>query len=348
MRKLTINLKDHSYDIIIENNLLDNINTYVKNVYKNKKIFIITDDKVASLYLDKVVNALKKDFIVDYVIIKNGEASKTLETYAYVCEELINKGVKRQEALLALGGGVIGDLTGFVASSLYRGIPYIGVPTSLLADMDSSIGGKTGIDFAGRKNILGAFKQPLMVLIDPKTFDTLDKREFNNGMGELIKHGAIGNKKLLELLKNHPNIDENIIFESLSVKKAVVEKDEFDLGDRMKLNFGHTFGHAIELKYGYKHGEAVAIGMLMALKMGIDLKVTNPNCYQIIYDILKGYSLPLDEYDYHDYLKDILYDKKNIAGTVNFIFLTEIGNCVIYKISESEVLKLYESNHNSK
>ena len=348
MRKLTVNLKDHSYDIIIENNLLENINTYVKNVYKNKKIFIITDDKVAPLYLDKVLNSLKKDFLVDYVIIKNGEASKNLETYAYVCEKLIEKGVKRQEALIALGGGVIGDLTGFVAASLYRGIPYIGVPTSLLADMDSSIGGKTGIDFAGRKNILGAFKQPLAVLIDPKTFESLDKREFNNGMGELIKHGAIGNKKLLELLKEHPDIDENIIYESLSVKKEVVEKDEFDLGDRMKLNFGHTFGHAIELKYGYKHGEAVAIGMLMALKMGIDLKITNPNCYQTIYDILKLYDLPLDEYDYHDYLKDILYDKKNIAGTVNFIFLTEIGNCVIYKISESEVLKLYESNHNSK
>ena len=325
MRKLTVNLKDHSYDIIIENNLLENINAYVKNVYKNKKIFIITDDKVAPLYLDKVLNALKKDFLVDYVIIKNGEASKNLETYAYVCEKLIEKGVKRQEALIALGGGVIGDLTGFVASSLYRGIPYIGVPTSLLADMDSSIGGKTGIDFAGRKNILGAFKQPLAVLIDPKTFETLDKREFNNGMGELIKHGAIGNKKLLELLKDHPDIDE-----------------------RMLLNFGHTFGHAIELKYGYKHGEAVAIGMLMALKMGIDLKITNPNCYQTIYDILKLYDLPLDEYDYHDYLKDILYDKKNIAGTVNFIFLKEIGSSIIYKISESEVLKLYESNHNAK
>ncbi|MCR4898214.1 MAG: 3-dehydroquinate synthase, partial [Acholeplasmatales bacterium] len=300
MRKLTVNLKDHSYDIIIENNLLENINTYVKNVYKNKKIFIITDDKVAPLYLDKVLNSLKKDFIVDYVIIKNGEASKNLETYAYVCEKLIEKGVKRQEALIALGGGVIGDLTGFVASSLYRGIPYIGVPTSLLADMDSSIGGKTGIDFAGRKNILGAFKQPLAVLIDPNTLKTLDNREFNNGMGELIKHGAIGNKDLLLSLVNKPEIDEDIISQSLHVKKRVVELDEFDTGVRMTLNFGHTFGHGIELKYHCKHGEAVAVGMLMALKLGIDLGVTQKECYDVIYNILKAYNLPLDEYDYKE------------------------------------------------
>ena len=337
MRQLDINLKNTSYKIIIENGLLNHLSDYIKDVYNNKKIFILTDDIVKDLYLDKVINSLSNDYDVDYVAIPNGEASKNISTYAYVCEELINKGIKRNHLLLALGGGVIGDLCGFVAATLYRGIPYIGIPTTLLSQMDSSIGGKTGIDFAGRKNILGAFKQPSMVLIDPETLNTLDEREFNNGMGELIKHGAIGNKKLLDLLYSNPKIDENIIYESLIVKKSVVEIDEFDLKERMTLNFGHTFGHAIELKYGYKHGEAVSIGMLMAIKMGIDLNITNKECYSVIYDILNKYNLPTVEYDYKEYLNEILYDKKNIAGVINFIFITNPGKCIIHKLSEKEI-----------
>lgn len=337
MRELVVNLSDHSYKIIIENGALDNVNTYIKTIYNNDKIFIITDDKVKDLYLDKVIKSLEKDYIVDYVVIPNGEASKTLEKYAYICEELLKKDIRRNNLIVALGGGVIGDISGFVASSLFRGLPYVGIPTSLLAQMDSSIGGKTGIDFYGRKNILGAFKQPKMVIIDPNTINTLDEREFNNGMGELIKHGAIGNKELLDSLYSHPKITEDVIYESLTVKKKVVEIDEFDLKERMTLNFGHTFGHAIELKYGYKHGEAVAIGMLMAIKMGIDLGVTDKSCYKPILDILKIYNLPVVEYDYKDYLKDVFYDKKNIAGTISFIFLTKLGECVIYKITEKEI-----------
>lgn len=337
MKQLNVNLKDHSYKIVVEKGLLDNMAKYIKEIYNNKKIFIVTDDMVAPLYLDKVVNSLKNDYVVDYVIIPHGEESKNLQMYAYVCEELLKKDIRRKELLLALGGGVIGDLCGFVAASLYRGIPYVGVPTSLLAQMDSSIGGKTAIDFYNRKNILGAFKQPSMVLIDPLTHKTLDDREFNNGMGELIKHGAIGNKVLLDSLLNKPEIDEDVIVSSLSVKKRVVEIDEFDLGERMTLNFGHTFGHAIELKYGYKHGEAVAIGMLMALKMGIDLGVTDKECYPVILEILKLYNLPTIEYDYKDYLLDVFGDKKNIAGTINFIFLTHLGECTIYKITEEEI-----------
>ena len=203
--------------------------------------------------------------------------------------------------------------------------------------MDSSIGGKTGIDFSNRKNILGCFKQPSLVLIDPKTLKTLPKREFNNGMGELIKHGAIGNLNLLNLLESKPKINEKIIKESLSVKKRVVELDEFDLKERMTLNFGHTFGHAIELKYHYKHGEAVAIGMLMAIKLGIDLGITSKDVYDKIFNILKIYNLPTKEYDYKEYLNDILYDKKNIAGTINFILLDKLGSSIIYKLNENEI-----------
>lgn len=341
MRELNINLKNTSYKIIIENNILSHVNDYIKEVYQNKKIYILTDDVVENLYLEKLMLSLKNDYELDYVVIPHGEESKNIQTYISVCEQLINKGIKRNHLLLALGGGVIGDLSGFVASTLYRGIPYIGIPTSLLSQMDSSIGGKTGIDFAGRKNILGAFKQPLMVLIDPQTLNTLDEREFNNGMGELIKHGAIGNYKLLEMLKSKPEIDENIIYQSLTVKKRVVEIDEFDLKERMTLNFGHTFGHAIELKYGYKHGEAVSIGMLMAIKMGIDLGVTDESCYDAIKAILQKFNLPCTYYDYKEYLSDVFFDKKNIAGTINFIFLTKLGECIIYKLSEDAIKERY-------
>lgn len=337
MRKLNINLKNSSYEIIIESNLINDISKYISTIYSNKNIYILTDDNVSKLYLDKVIKALEKSYAVDYVIIPHGEESKVLSQYAYVCEELIKKDIRRNNLLIALGGGVIGDLCGFVAATLYRGIPYVGIPTSLLSQMDSSIGGKTGIDFYNRKNIIGAFKQPSMVLIDPMVLKTLDNREFNNGMGELIKHGAIGNKALLDSLFNKPEINEDIIYESLTVKKRVVELDEFDLKERMTLNFGHTFGHAIELKYGYKHGEAVAIGMLMAIDMGIDLGITDKSCYDIIYNILKLYDLPTEKFNYKDYLKDVFYDKKNIAGTINFILLTKPGECIIYKMTEQQI-----------
>ena len=338
MKELKIELKNNPYKIIIEENLLDNnLCKYIKEVYQYKKIYIITDDCVEKLYLKKVIDNLKNDFELDYVVIPHGEESKCIEQYIYVCQELIKKDIRRNNLLIALGGGVIGDLTGFVASSLYRGIPYVGIPTSLLSQLDSSIGGKTGIDFYGRKNILGAFKQPKLVLIDPKTHDTLDKRVFNNGMGELIKHGVIGNKSLLDLLENKPKINEEIIYESLKVKKRVVEIDEFDTGERMTLNFGHTFGHIIELKYGYKHGEAVAVGMLMALRMGIDLGITPKEAYDTVYDILKKYELPLDYYDYKEYLHDTIFDKKNLAGTVNFILIPKLGQCMIYKLSENDL-----------
>lgn len=332
-----MNLSKDSYDIIIENNVLDKASDLISKVYNNKNVYIITDTNVSKYYLKPLTENLSKKFNVKSVIVKAGEESKSFNGYQKVLEELIKLDIRRNELLIALGGGVIGDLTGFVASTIYRGIPYIGIPTSLLAQMDSSIGGKTGIDFFERKNIVGAFKQPLLVLIDPNTLKTLPKEEFSNGMGELIKHGAIGNKKLFDLLKDKPKIDEEIIYESLAVKKKVVEEDEFDQGNRMILNFGHTFGHVIELKYGYKHGEAVSLGMLMAIKFGIDLGITKESCYNELKEILLKYDLPTKEYNYKEYLKETIYDKKNLAGTISFILIEDFGKTKIYKVSESNL-----------
>ena len=338
MRKLNISLKDNSYDIFIENGIINNASNYIKQVYNNKKVYIITDSNVEKLYLNQLMNSLSSDFIVDYVVVPAGEESKCLSVYANVCEKLLEKNIRRNELLIALGGGVIGDLVGFIAATLYRGIPYVGIPTSLLSQMDSSIGGKTGIDFYNRKNIIGCFKQPSLVLIDPLTHATLDQKEFNNGMGELIKHAVIGNEKLYKKLISKTDINEDVIYESLSVKKRVVELDPFDQKERMLLNFGHTFGHAIELKMGLKHGEAVSVGMLMAVKFGIDLGLTDSSLYDSIKSVLKSYDLPIVDVDYHEYLKEALYDKKNFAGVVNFILVDKIGNAFIHKVKEGDLV----------
>lgn len=338
MKKLTLNLTNTNYDILIEDNILDKLDLYISEVYKNKKVYIITDTNVAPLYLDRVTKSLSKVYDVASVILPAGEETKSFDGYTLCCKKLLDLNVRRNELLIALGGGVIGDLTGFVAASMYRGISYVGVPTSLLAQMDSSIGGKTGIDFYGRKNIIGAFKQPLRVIIDPRTCDTLPADEFTNGMGELIKHGAIGNPTLLDLVRSGiDKMTEEIVVESLKVKKAVVEIDEFDLKERMFLNFGHTFGHAIELKFGYKHGQAVAIGMLMALKFGIDMGETKPECYDVIKEILVNCNFPLKEYNYKEYLPDMAYDKKNLAGEIRFIFIKDFGTPELYKIKETDI-----------
>lgn len=339
MKQLRIQLKANSYNIFIEDDILNHLSFYIKEVYQNKKIYIITDDNVEKLYLEKVRASLS-EYVVECVVIPHGESSKCIEMYARVVRELLDKDIRRNELLLALGGGVIGDLTGFVAATLYRGLPYVSVPTSLLSQMDSSIGGKTGIDFYERKNILGCFKQPKLVLIDPKVLHTLPKREWNNGMGELIKHAVIGNKKLFEMLKHKPEINEEIIYQSLSVKQAVVEKDELDTKDRMLLNFGHTFGHAIELKLGLKHGEAVALGMLMVIRFGINLGLTEESSYIELKEIIKLYDLPADEPDYKEYLLEIAKDKKNLAGKINMVLLSKIGKPFLYPVEEQHLKEL--------
>ena len=340
MKTIDLNLKNNGYKVYIEEGILDKSLDYISTVYNNKKVYIITDDLVSTFYLERLENILKEKYIVHSIIIKNGEASKCFDSYVDVCKKLIELDIRRNELLIALGGGVVGDLTGFVASTIYRGVPYVQIPTSLLAQMDSSIGGKCGIDFYDRKNIIGAFKQPKLVLIDPKTLDTLSDREFSNGMAELIKHSIICNNALYEKLLSKPRIDEEIIYESLKVKAKVVMEDEFDTGNRMILNFGHTFGHIIELEYGYKHGEAVGIGMLMALRLGIDLNITPKSLYDDTYKILSLYNLPTECYDYKKYLEKTIYDKKNLAGVVNFILIDKLGSCIIYKIDENKLKDL--------
>ncbi|MCR5786241.1 MAG: 3-dehydroquinate synthase [Acholeplasmatales bacterium] len=340
MKIIDMNLKNNPYKVYIESGILDKACDYISSIYNKKNIYIITDNHVANIYLDRLIKILSAKYIVKSVIVPEGESSKSFNEYVNVLTKLLDLNMRRNEMLVALGGGVIGDLTGFVASTIYRGCPYVQIPTSLLAQMDSSIGGKTGIDFAERKNIIGAFKQPSLVLIDPYVLDSLENRQFSNGMAELIKHGIIGNASLFNKLLRKPCIDEDIISESLSVKQDAVLKDEFDNGERMRLNFGHTFGHVVELEKNLLHGEAVALGMLMALRFGEDLGITPKDIYPQVKSILESYNLPVEEIDYKKYLLKTLGDKKNLAGTVNFILIDKLGSSVIYPLTEDKIKEI--------
>ena len=328
----------NKYQIIVKNGLIDNLGEEVQKVYTNQNIYIITDKRVASYYLDRVCDALHM-YTIKTVIIEGYEESKSLECYAKVCEKLINAGAVRGEMLVALGGGVIGDLVGFIAATLYRGMPFIQIPTSLLAQVDSSIGGKTGIDFIGHKNILGAFNQPKLVLIDPCVLKTLPIRQLKNGYAEMIKHALISSEELLDLLlKSKLNVTEEIIYHNLMIKRKFVLADEFDKNERMKLNFGHTFGHIIELMNNSLHGEAVIDGMICAIDYSVDLGLVSSNAKDELINLYKKLDLEYHEYDYRDFFNDVKYDKKNIAETINFILLKEIGEAVIYPVKVGDLV----------
>lgn len=327
-----------SYQIVVKDGLLNEIDSEIKEIYSNENIYIITDERVAELYLSKIVGLLSS-FNVKTVVIEGYEKSKSLETYAQICEKLIDLGASRNELLVALGGGVIGDLVGFISATLYRGMPYVQIPTTLLSQVDSSIGGKTGLDFLGHKNIIGSFNQPKRVLIDPQVLKTLPLIELKNGFGEVIKHSLISSKELFDLLKiNKLNITEEIIYKNLLIKREHVLKDEFDQSERMKLNFGHTFGHVIELRYAKLHGHAVLDGILCALDYAIDRNLLSRKIKEEVLELYNVLELDYEHYDYRDLLPYVKFDKKNIAKTINLILINEIGNAIIFPVKESEVV----------
>lgn len=323
------------YDITIEQGGLIQLPKLISKAHPNIYLFIITDQNLYDLYHDRLSQILE-DFFVQYVIVSPGEKSKSFETYEKVIDTLIEKGIRRSDFILAFGGGVIGDLTGFVAATLYRGIPFAQIPTSLLAMVDSSIGGKVGIDLKQGKNLVGAFYNPKFVLIDPDLLNTLSKREYHNGLAEMIKAGLIGNKKLYSYLLEHDEVTENEIAESIFVKRELVLDDPYDKGVRMLLNFGHTLGHAIERKHNYEtylHGEAISYGMLIALEVGILLGSTKNELYDEVKDLLVRRELvkePLLRLE--DYKDQIIHDKKLLSDGLHFIIVSKPGDAKIVKL----------------
>ena len=339
--ELIVDLKERSYPIIIAKGLIDKISEKVKNVYKGKKIFILTDENVNKYYGKKVVSALSEYFDVKLVSLKAGEETKNFNTLPMVYNELLDFNLTRSDLIITLGGGVIGDLGGFVASSYLRGIDFIQVPTSLLAQVDSSVGGKVAVDLERGKNLVGSFYHPKAVLIDPEVLNTLDNRFFIDGMAEVIKYGCIKDKMFFEFLyemENNSDVIDNmerVIHKCCDIKRIVVESDEKDKGERMLLNFGHTLGHAIEQYYNYTkytHGEAVAIGMYEITKISEAKGLTVKGTAERIKEILIKYNLPYKmDVNIEEILDTINLDKKKLGKSLNLIILKEIGNSEIYK-----------------
>ena len=331
MEAIEIKSQIHNYNIILHDNVKDLIK---KELDSSAKYFVVIDNKISNKYRDLILQYLPNSYLYE---IEGGECAKTFKQYEKLLKELLRKKVTKDDYLIAFGGGSISDLVGYVASTYKRGISFITIPTTVLSMVDASIGGKNSINLGKVKNAVGTIYPPVKVLIGLDALETLEKREFNNGLFEAIKTGMILDAEIYELLKNKSLDLYKIIKLCLISKKNIVEQDEYDQNIRNILNFGHTFGHAIELKYGLKHGEAVAVGMLMALRLGIKLGVTEEKALDVIENILKLYGLPTTYYDYKDYLEDILYDKKNLAGVINFIFVTKLGECMIYKIDEARI-----------
>lgn len=339
---LKVNLGEKSYDINIEKGLFTEIAKEVKSVYSGRKIFILTDNNVNKYYGDKIQNNLiEAGFEVEKLVLKAGEATKAFETLPKVYDSMLDFKITRSDLLIALGGGVIGDLAGFVAATFLRGISFIQCPTSLLAQVDSSVGGKVAVDLKKGKNLIGAFYHPKKVIIDPLVLDTLEDRYFRDGMAEVIKYGCIKDKnffEFLESLKTKEEVMNNIeyiIHNCCNIKRIVVENDEFDKGERMLLNFGHTIGHGIEQYYNYEtysHGEGVAIGMYEITKLSEEKGISPKGTSQKIKNILIQYGLPYkSEIDLDKILDAIMLDKKNLGSILNIILLKNIGESIIYK-----------------
>ena len=339
--EMTVALKDNSYPIYIEKGILSQSNKYIKQIYQGSKIMIISDDQVYSYYGDLLTNVLNKEFIVEHVIVPHGEQSKRFDILPSLYKALLDFKLTRTDLIVALGGGVIGDLAGFVAATYLRGVKLVQIPTSLLAQVDSSVGGKVAVDLPEGKNLVGAFYHPKMVLIDPETLKTLPRRFINDGMGEVIKYGCIKDRGLFDKINSYQDFDElyqdidEIIYRCVDIKRDVVEKDQFDFGDRLLLNFGHTIGHAIEQYYQYQkysHGEAVAIGMVQLTKIAEEKGLSPAATSDIIKNICIKYDLPTNSnVKTSDLIGAISLDKKNINKKLSLVLLKEIGNSYVYQ-----------------
>lgn len=337
------------YNIYIEHGIIKNAGKYVRSVSKAIRAVIISDSNVAPIYAGVVEASLKENgFETSLFVFEAGEERKRLSTIEKMYSCFFEHNITRTDIIVALGGGVTGDMAGFAAASYLRGIDFVQIPTSLLSQVDSSVGGKTGVDLQTGKNLVGAFWQPKVVLIDPDTLNTLPSKFFNDGMGEVIKYGCIRSSSLFDRLEkeNAKEIVDDIIYESVSIKRDVVEQDERDTGERAVLNFGHTFGHALEKLYNYSgitHGEAVALGALILTRITEKKGITEQGASERIYALLKKYNMPTEtEFSLRDIVAATRGDKKSSGNGLNFIFLSRIGVCFINKISFDKMKDFFE------
>ena len=358
--KILVPLGKKSYEVTIEAGIRNKINEELLKigVKNNRKILVISNKEISDLYIEEFLKTLKgNNYQVQIFLIKAGESYKNVETLIEIYNFAFEFGLDRNSLIIALGGGIVGDITGLAAATWLRGIEYIQIPTTLLSMVDSSVGGKTAVNHPKGKNLIGAFHQPKAVFIDPETLKTLPKREFNAGMAEVIKYGVIKDKELFEFLENEKNKNKlinleneyliKIINSSIKTKSHIVSKDEQEHGIRAILNYGHSFGHVIENLCGYGeflHGEAISIGMKIAGRIALE-KGLWPNEEFIRQDnLLKSYSLPtkIPKINKKEVMKILMGDKKVRDGKMRFILPKGIGEVDIYDdILDSLFLKYF-------
>lgn len=318
------------YEILIGENIINQINVNLKSIIKSKTIVVITDDIVKKLYYNQLKIQLS-EFNLLVFTIKNGENSKRIETVFEIYNFLFENNITRSDLIIAFGGGVVGDIAGFVASTYQRGVDYIQIPTTFLSQIDSSVGGKTGINLPTGKNIIGTFYQPKLVICDTAFLKTLKEINFLDGISEAIKCGLIKDKYLIDLIDDYQNNIEDIICRCIGIKKDIVELDEFDKSQRMLLNFGHTIGHAIESYFNYEkysHGQAVAIGMYQIVKKH------NIELGEATKEILIKNNLPYECKISNEELFNLCCkDKKRTQNSINIVLLESVGNGYIEKLT---------------
>ena len=337
MKKLTVNAS-LKYDIIIQSGILSRSGEYISAAMGKGagKACIVTDDTVNALYSAKLEKALADcGYRTVKFVFPHGEASKNIKTLSALLEFLAENTLTRSDFLIALGGGVAGDLCGFAAAVYLRGIRFVQIPTTLLAAVDSSVGGKTGVDLAAGKNLAGAFHQPSLVLCDPDTLSTLPTEIFADGCAEVIKYGMINDSPLFECLERGISGKlEEVIYSCVADKAKIVEEDEFDTGARQLLNFGHTAGHAIEhfSDFGISHGSAVAIGMAIVTRAAVNSGLCHASTLSRLLALLDKYRLPVScPYPAKDIAAAALRDKKRAGGTITLVVPEKIGHCVLKK-----------------
>lgn len=348
MKKLTVNAKTKNYDITIKEGLIAEILDYLQ---QDKKKFLITNNTLEKLYPDLVSSFENK------IVIKDGEEYKNFETFEFIINELLKRKIERKDLILALGGGVVGDLAGFAASSVLRGVNFVQIPTTLLSQVDSSVGGKTGFNTKYGKNLIGAFYQPESVLIDTNFLKTLPVREIKTGLGEVVKYSFIEKKcsddEKIHLSKYLDEADPNnldfkeIIYRSVALKASVVSKDEKEAGLRAVLNFGHTFAHSIETITNYKkftHGEAVAMGMKLAFELSYNLNFINKEYLDYAFNLIDKFNLaPVYkiECDKDEYINIMKSDKKVSNSKIRLVLPTSKGEVKIFdNIKEDDIKKV--------
>ena len=330
------------YDVKIGGGLLDTLGSEAAALLKGRTVCIVSDDTVAALYLHRAKASLEQaGFTVCTYVFPHGEASKSGENFLQLLNTLAEQRLTRTDGLVALGGGVTGDLTGFAAACYLRGVKYIQVPTSLLAMVDSSVGGKTAIDLPAGKNLCGAFYQPVLVLCDTDLLQTLPEPVFRDGCAEVIKYGVLGDRQLFDDLKTGIRDKlEAVVATCVDAKRAVVEEDEFDTGRRQLLNLGHTLGHAVEANsnFALSHGQAVAIGMAMIAEAAAEKGFCTAGTREEICALLRQYGLPVEtDQPAEAIIRTALGDKKRRSNTITLIVPREVGVCELVPVPVDEL-----------